>query len=199
CQFCTAWSGRRGFGSTAVQRNVQRQCGGRAGEYDHDAARLRNEQQGDSDFRSNVGPPDSTLIMVNRFRLFLLCLVAIVLSGCALVPPEPVVTWPLTAAPPPPPMPMAQANGSIYQPTAYGSYPLFEDRRPHKVGDIVTNGIRAKSNGAKNVQHTTDRSGSAGFGVQLDPAMLPPDFGAKQNFVTGGNNATRTKGSTRAV
>ncbi len=136
--------------------------------------------------------------MFKRFSLFLFCMVVAALSGCALVPPEPIVTGPLTAAPPPAPMPAAQANGSIYQPTAYGNYPLFEDRRPRNVGDIVTVVIQEKTNAAKNVQTTTDRSGSGSFGVGLAPAILPSEVGAKQNFDITGANASDGKGSTRA-
>jgi len=129
---------------------------------------------------------------------FLLCAVVALVSGCALVPPEPVVTGPLTAPPPPPPLPAAVANGAIYQPTAYGNYPLFEDRRPRNVGDIVTVIIQEKTNAAKNVQTSTERKGSAGLGVELAPAILPTDLGAKQNFDISGNNAAEGKGSTRA-
>lgn len=136
--------------------------------------------------------------MFKRLSHFLLALTVAVLSGCALVPPEPVVTGPLTASPPPPPLPAAQANGSIYQPTAYGNYPLFEDRRPRNVGDIVTVVIQEKTNAAKNVQTTTDRSGKAGLTVGLAPAVLPTDLGAKQNFDIAGENASQGKGSTRA-
>jgi len=127
-----------------------------------------------------------------------MCVVVALVSGCALVPPEPVVTGPLTAPPPLPALPSAQANGAIYQPTAYGNYPLFEDRRPRNVGDIVTVVIQEKTNAAKNVQTTTDRSGSAGMDVTLAPAILPTDLGAKQNFGISGNNASEGKGSTRA-
>ncbi|MBF6617800.1 MAG: flagellar basal body L-ring protein FlgH [Candidimonas sp.] len=136
--------------------------------------------------------------MPKRFIRLLLCCAMAVMSGCALVPPEPVVTGPLTAPPPMPPPPIAQANGAIFQPTAYGNYPLFEDRRPRNVGDIVTVVIQEKTNAAKNVQTTTDRSGSAGFGVGLAPAILPTDLGAKQNFDISGSNASEGKGSTRA-
>ncbi|HWK70738.1 MAG TPA: flagellar basal body L-ring protein FlgH [Burkholderiaceae bacterium] len=136
--------------------------------------------------------------MLKRLSRILFCLTVAALSGCALVPPEPVVTGPLTAPPPLPALPSAQANGAIYQPTAYGNYPLFEDRRPRNVGDIVTVVIQEKTNAAKNVQTTTDRSGSAGMDVTLAPAILPTDLGAKQNFGISGNNASEGKGSTRA-
>ncbi|HET8597137.1 MAG TPA: flagellar basal body L-ring protein FlgH [Castellaniella sp.] len=124
---------------------------------------------------------------------------ALVLSGCALVPPEPVVTGPLTAPPPPAVPPAAEANGSIYQPTAYGNYPLFEDRRPRNVGDIVTIVIQEKTNAAKSVGTSTDRSGSASMNIGLAPAILPTDLGAKQNFETGSGNKSDGKGSSSAT
>ena len=136
--------------------------------------------------------------MLKLFRFLLVCGLISVVSGCALVPPEPIVTGPLTAAPPPAFMPAAEANGAIYQPTAYGNYPLFEDRRPRNVGDIVTVVIQEKTNAAKNVQTSTDRNSSASLGFGLTPAILPTDLGAKQNFDVKGANASEGKGSTRA-
>lgn len=131
------------------------------------------------------------------FGRFAVCLV-LGLSGCALIPPEPVVTGPLTAAPPPAPLPAAIANGSIYQPSAYGNYPLFEDRRPRNVGDIVTIVIQERTNAAKNVATNTDRSGSGGLDFALAPAVLPNEVGAKQNFEVTGSNKAQGKGSSRA-
>ncbi len=126
-------------------------------------------------------------------------LATLLLSGCALVPPEPVVTGPLTAAPPTPLPPSAVANGSIYQPTAYGNYPLFEDRRPRNVGDIVTIVIQEKTNAAKSVDTSTDRSSSASMGITLAPAVLPTNLGPKQNFEASGGNASQGKGSSSAT
>lgn len=121
-----------------------------------------------------------------------------VLSGCAMIPPEPVVTGPLTAPPPPPPAPTVVANGSIYQAGAYGNYPLFEDRRPRNVGDIVTVVIQEKTNAAKNVQTSTNRTGSASMGITLAPDILPNSLGPKQNFDAEGGNQAQGKGSSRA-
>ena len=133
-------------------------------------------------------------------RAFLigLSVVLAVLSGCALIPPEPVVTGPLTARPPAPTPPPPEASGAIFQPTAYGNYPLFEDRRPRNVGDIVTIVIQEKTNAAKNVATATDRSGSASLGMSLAPDFLPKDLGAKQNFDSTGANTASGKGSSSA-
>ncbi|MBV6273171.1 flagellar basal body L-ring protein FlgH [Alcaligenaceae bacterium CGII-47] len=138
--------------------------------------------------------------MADRSGFLLVVLVlGLSLSGCALIPPEPVVTGPLTAEPPmPPTSTMVQANGSIYQPTAYGNYPLFEDRRPRNVGDIVTIIIQERTNAAKNVATATNRSGSASMGIGIAPAILPTDLGPKQDFDATGGNQAQGKGSSSA-
>lgn len=127
------------------------------------------------------------------------CAALAVVSGCALVPPEPIVTGPLTAAPPPrlpPPVP----NGSIYQPTAYGDYPLFEDRRPRNVGDIVTIIIQEKTNAAKNVDTATNRTSSASLGMDVMPAaILPNSLNSKQDMNASGGNKMEGKGSSSAA
>lgn len=136
--------------------------------------------------------------MPKRFIRYATLFTASLISGCAMIPPEPVVTGPLTATPPMPPAPVAVANGAIYQPGAYGNYPLFEDRRPRNVGDIVTVVIQEKTNAAKNVQTSTDRSGSASLGMGLAPAVLPTDLGTKQNFDVDAGNSAQGKGTSRA-
>jgi flagellar L-ring protein precursor FlgH len=115
-----------------------------------------------------------------------------------VIPPDPVVTGPLSALPAAPAMPEAVPDGAIYQPAAYGSYPLFEDRRPRNVGDIVTVVIQEKTNAAKNVQTSTDRGGKAGFEAAANPALLPDLLGARQSFDMQGGNTASGKGSSRA-
>lgn len=137
------------------------------------------------------------VIMVKRVLQWLVVSMAVLVSGCAMIPPEPIVTGPLTA-PPPTPMPStAIPNGSIFQPTAYGNYPLFEDRRPRNVGDIVTVLIQERTNAAKNVQTSTERDGSAGFGIETTPALLPSTI-ANNPFEMSGSNESQGRGSTRA-
>lgn len=135
--------------------------------------------------------------MVKRVLQWLVVSMAVLVSGCAMIPPEPIVTGPLTA-PPPTPMPSTVIpNGSIFQPTAYGNYPLFEDRRPRNVGDIVTVLIQERTNAAKNVQTSTERDGSAGFGIETTPALLPSTI-ANNPFEMSGSNESQGRGSTRA-
>lgn len=126
-------------------------------------------------------------------------LLIIALDGCALLPPDPVVEGPLTAVPPErTAMLPAEPNGSIFQPTAYGNFPLFEDRRPRNVGDIVTVLIQEKTNASKNVSTTTDRDGSGSLAINAVPAFFPPGLGPRQGFDIGGANAASGKGFTKA-
>src|SRR5690554_6783045 len=137
--------------------------------------------------------------MHSVFRRLAVIFAAAVLGGCAMIPPEPIVTGPLTAEPPSPyTMPAAEPNGSIYQPTAYGNYPLFEDRRPRNVGDIVTIVIQEKTNAAKNVATATNRGGSASLGLNAVPDFFPPGLGPQQGFDISGANKAEGTGSSRA-
>ncbi|SPU50683.1 flagellar basal body L-ring protein [Bordetella trematum] len=56
-------------------------------------------------------------------------------AGCALVPPEPVVTGPTSATPPLPAPPAARPNGSIYQPRPTAAI------RYSRTGGRATSGI----------------------------------------------------------
>ena len=133
------------------------------------------------------------------FCRYIALLAAAFLGGCAMIPPEPIVTGPLTAEPPSAyAMPMAEPNGSIYQPTAYGSYPLFEDRRPRNVGDIVTVVIQEKTNAQKRVATSTERNSDATLGWGAVPSILPGSVSPDQDFNISGGNVMDGEGSTRA-
>jgi|TARA_R100001143_G_scaffold63353_1_gene69878 flagellar L-ring protein precursor FlgH len=136
--------------------------------------------------------------MNKQVRFVMAGVAAFVLHGCAMIPPEPIVTGPLTAPPPPMVTTAPQANGAIYQPTAYGNYPLFEDRRPRNVGDIVTILIQERTNAAKRVSTESSRSGSAGFGMDAVPDFFPPGLGPQQNFDMNGNNVAEGSGASEA-
>lgn len=134
--------------------------------------------------------------LMRGMRLALWALAA-VLSGCALVPPEPVVVGPVTAAPPPPQPVLAVPNGAIYQPGVYGNYPLFEDRRPRNIGDIVTIRLEERTNAAKNVSTNTARTGSTEVGFNLVPRVLGSGLTGQDLDMSGGNQASGV-GSTNA-
>ncbi|MFY9606896.1 MAG: flagellar basal body L-ring protein FlgH, partial [Thermoplasmata archaeon] len=71
----------------------------------------------------------------------LACLVA---GGCSSVP-QTIVEGPTTARPQP--AIAAPANGTIFQ--ADGYRPLFEDRRPRRIGDTLTVAINENTTASK--------------------------------------------------
>lgn len=131
-------------------------------------------------------------------RVVYIVLTTLWLTGCALIPPEPVVLGTTTALPPPPPPPAPTPDGAIFQPTAYGSYPLFEDRRPRNVGDIVTVVLQERTAAAKNVATNTDRSSSMENSITAAPGFLSSWFNPKLDTATSGSNTTKGTGDSSA-
>ncbi len=120
------------------------------------------------------------------------------MSACAVVPPEPIVTGPTTAPPPMPVMPVSQPNGSIYRPTSYGNYPLFEDRRPRNIGDIVTIVLNEQTNASKNASTNTSRTGGAGLDIGTLPGVIGSWFNKNQNAQISGSNTAKGSGGSVA-
>ncbi len=108
------------------------------------------------------------------WRLALVALLLLV-GGCAQIPRASVVgeqeriEIPQRAP--------AQANGSIYQ-AQHGYRPLFEDRRPTMVGDILTIVLDEEVSASKNSQSSADRNGSS----SLDLAQLPDALDALAEY-----------------
>ncbi|MCH8493154.1 MAG: flagellar basal body L-ring protein FlgH [Idiomarina sp.] len=101
-------------------------------------------------------------------KALLLCAVTLVLAACS-APPKPIVV----SEPEPilvPERAPAEANGSIFQ-AQRGYAPLFEDRRPRMVGDILTILVEEQVSASKSNQSATSRSSNIG----MDLATLP-DF-----------------------
>lgn len=119
-----------------------------------------------------------------------LCLLV---SGCAQLPRASVVgeQEQVNIAEPRPPAP----NGSIYQANAgYAYQPLFEDRRPRAIGDILTIVLDEEVSASKNSQSNADRSGSAGLTVDNTPDALEQlaeygfDLSGQSDFTGGGGS-----------
>lgn len=130
---------------------------------------------------------------ISRQSLALLALAVLVLGGCAQVPRASVVgeQEQIAINEPPPRL----ANGSIYQ-AHRGSQPLFEDRRPRMIGDILTIVLDEQVSASKNSQSNANRSGSTG----LDLAGLPDalDELAKYGFDVSGNSDFAGGGGSQA-
>ena len=134
---------------------------------------------------------------------FLAILAMLLVAGCGVVPREPVVTGPTTALPPARPMATTDSSGAIYQPTVYGSYPLFEDSRPRNVGDVVTVVLQENTAATKNVATDANRTGSVTQGAVGTPSFLSGVATLTTGVATGtgansGTNAFQGKGDSSA-
>ncbi len=92
-------------------------------------------------------------------HLFLICVLlvcSLISTGCAITP-ESIIKQPMTAKPPIAP-PVAASNGAIFNASAY--HPLFEDRRPRFVGDIVTVNITESTTATKADGNSASKDGA---------------------------------------
>ena len=130
--------------------------------------------------------------MSRRIALAGLALLMLVVAGCAQVPRASVVgeQEQISIVDRPPPIP----NGSIYQARQGGYQPLFEDRRPRSIGDILTIVLDEEVSASKNSQSNAGRSGSASLELAQLPDVL--DTLAEYGFdISGENDFTGSGGS----
>ncbi len=129
--------------------------------------------------------------MSRRIALAGLALLILVIAGCAQVPRASVVgeQEQISIVDRPPPIP----NGSIYQ-ARQGYQPLFEDRRPRSIGDILTIVLDEEVSASKNSQSNAGRSGSASLELAQLPDIL--DVLAEYGYdIAGENDFTGSGGS----
>lgn len=107
-----------------------------------------------------------TLRCVMKWRSLLVGGLLLAIGGCAQIPHASVVGEQEKIDIPEPSEPLA--NGSIYQ-AQQGSRPLFEDRRPSMIGDILTIVLDEEVSASKSSLSNADRSGSS----SLEFAQLP--------------------------
>ncbi|NOG32742.1 flagellar basal body L-ring protein FlgH [Halomonas sp. TBZ9] len=134
--------------------------------------------------------------LIHYVRCLALCglgLLLIVMSGCAQVPRASVVgeQEQISIVDRPPPV----ANGSIYQ-ARRGYQPLFEDRRPRSIGDILTIVLDEEVSASKNSQSNASREGSAGLELEQLPDVL--DALAEYGFNVSGNSDFSGSGGSQA-
>lgn len=88
-------------------------------------------------------------------RIALCAFFAALVAACA-APRHPVSVGMQTSARPEAPAPAAVATGAIFQSGGYR--PLFEDRKPRYVGDLLTIQINEKLNASQRANSTSERS-----------------------------------------
>lgn len=125
-------------------------------------------------------------------RLAALLAIALAAAGCAQLPHKSVVKDEPLAMPELPPPP---ANGTIYR-ASYGFQPLFEDRRPRMVGDILTIRLDEEVSAGKNSLSKADRDGEFGLSGLLtgDKTEKVTNIGAEAK----GNNNFEGSGESEA-
>lgn len=126
----------------------------------------------------------------------------LVLVGCDQLPHKPVVP---DEDIPAPVYPLRQANGSIYQ-GALGSQPLFEDRRPRRVGDTLTIQLDEQVSASKNSSSNASRAGSTGLSFATTSSRaaqvgsLGVDASTTHDFIgAGGSQANNSFTGTISV
>lgn len=136
------------------------------------------------------------MIMVaslTRLGALALCCLA---TGCALAPREPLVQLPTTARAEP--RAMGRASGSIYQ-SSYAGNPLFEDRRPRNVGDILTIVISENVNATKASGTNATRTSNSALTFDAVPRALGGLFSSSQNASMSGANGLKASGGATAA
>ena len=107
-----------------------------------------------------------------RLRPLLMATAAVLATGCAQVPREPLVHQPMTArADSYAAAQSRRSPGAIFQ-DGPGANALFEDRRPRNVGDILTILISEKVNATKNSGANASRTGSTTSVFSAIPKLI---------------------------
>jgi flagellar L-ring protein precursor FlgH len=127
--------------------------------------------------------------MSNVCRCLLLGIL-LILSGCAITP-DSIVKQPTTAKAAPT-SEVAANSGAIYNAKAY--HPLFEDRRPRYVGDIVTINIAENTSATKAGGSSNSANGSASASFQPFRKVTP----AISTLEVSGSNSYADKAAANA-
>lgn len=132
-------------------------------------------------------------ISVASRRGLLPCLLLVLASGCAQLPRPSVVGEQEQVAVPLRQQP--QPNGSIFQ-ASHGYQPLFEDRRPRMVGDILTIVLNEQVSASKNSASNATRTGLS----SLTPTIVPEKLRRLSDyaFEVEGENQFNGSGVSRA-
>ncbi|WP_130393802.1 flagellar basal body L-ring protein FlgH [Cupriavidus agavae] len=139
----------------------------------------------------------ATQYRIGAFVVYVIVgLAALASGGCAMMPKEPLVQLPTTARAEP--RPLGPSTGSIFA-SSYASNPLFEDRRPRNVGDILTIVITENVNASKNSGSNASRTGSTNLAFNAVPRALAGLFGTSQNADISGANALKASGGASAA
>lgn len=147
--------------------------------------------------------------MLTVMRYFYI-LPVLILCGCAQLPKKALVEGQTSVVPQMPEI--VNANGSIFQsaqPSSFGYQPMFEDRRPRNIGDVLTIVLQENVSASKSSSVNAGRNGSTNIGVKTVPTFLDglvgrgkvdTDISGENDFKgSGGANAKNTFSGTITV
>lgn len=99
---------------------------------------------------------------MRRLSSFLSLICVVVLAGCVAPAPKPNDPY-YAPVLPRTPLPAAQNNGAIYQ--AGFETNLYDDRKAHRVGDIITITLNERTQASKNASSKMSKDSSADIGL----------------------------------
>ncbi|MCX8583716.1 flagellar basal body L-ring protein FlgH [Gilliamella sp. B2865] len=141
---------------------------------------------------------------------YLYILVMMLLVGCSQLPKKALVEGQTSIVPQMPEI--VNSSGSIYQasqPSSFGYQPMFEDRRPRNIGDVLTIVLQENVSASKSSSINAGRNGGVNLGVKTVPHFLDglvgrgkvdTDISGSNDFKgSGGANAKNTFSGTITV
>lgn len=141
---------------------------------------------------------------------YLYILVMMLLVGCSQLPKKALVEGQTSIVPQMPEI--VNSSGSIYQasqPSSFGYQPMFEDRRPRNIGDVLTIVLQENVSASKSSSINAGRNGGVNLGVKTVPQFLDglvgrgkvdTDISGSNDFKgSGGANAKNTFSGTITV
>lgn len=140
---------------------------------------------------------------MNALRTTVLMLASLSLVACVQTPPRPddpayAPVLPRT------PMPQELNNGAIYQPGFEMS--LYDDRKAHRVGDIITITLQERTAARKSADNEISKSSSTqispptlfGNGVRMGGLNMGVDMGGERSF-NGDASANQSNSLTGSI
>ncbi|AEO08691.1 flagellar basal body L-ring protein [Buchnera aphidicola str. Ak (Acyrthosiphon kondoi)] len=143
-------------------------------------------------------------LFIYKTKYYLTAIFLLIIQSCAGVEYKPLVEG-VTTAVAPNVWPRV-INGSLFQekiPLNYGYQPLFEDHRPHNVGDTVTVLLQENISASNSSTSDMSRDGTTNMGLKITPGQFNSilGFNLKDN-ITGldsfGKNNLSGRGSNSA-
>ncbi|MBI0114160.1 MULTISPECIES: flagellar basal body L-ring protein FlgH [Gilliamella] len=141
---------------------------------------------------------------------YLYILITLSLVGCSQLPKKALVEGDTSIVPKMPEI--VNTSGSIYQasqPSSFGYQPMFEDRRPRNIGDVLTIVLQENVSASKSSSINAGRNGGVNLGVKTVPHFLDglvgrgkvdTDISGSNDFKgSGGANAKNTFSGTITV